>query len=308
MKIFQQYIVVILAIVLLSCEKDIKFDIQTQSDKLVIYSFIYPDSSFQLHFSKSVNILSLDDYQPVQNAGFKIYKNDELFTEQRLPKDVVWRQWEELKFKEGDKIRIEAFEREGDTVRSETTLINPVPISKIDTSYTTAFSQGNGVIPYKKCKVFLNDPDNTPNYYQLVVVREAWGQDGNDDYNSRNTIQYEKDDKVFSHRDQTTSLLEGVDFQGLFDDHDIKPSYYGLDIRIPNEQFKLWGGEVKARITFYLYHHTFDYYNYFRSRIISQEFYGLPFFDPIKIHNNIDGGLGLFSGMAFYSDSILISQ
>ena len=308
MKVTRYYIAFILAVLFLSCEKDITLDIKARSDKLVIYSFIYPDSAFQLHFSKSKDILSLEDYQPAKNAGFRIFKNDKLFTEQRLPKDVVWRQWDEFKFKEGDKIRIEAFERQGDTVRSETTLINPVPITKIDTVYVTAYSQGDGVIPYKKCKIFLIDPIGVENYYQLLVVREAWGQDEKNVYNSRNIIRYEKDDKVFSHRDQTTSILEGLDFQGLFNDNDIQPSHYGVEIRIPYEQFQLWGGEEKARLTFYLYHHTFDYYNYFHTKVLSEEFYGSPFFDPVKVHNNINGGLGLFSGMAFHSDSIIITK
>lgn len=308
MKVTRYYIFFVLAVLFLSCEKDITLDIQTQPDKLVIYSFIYPDSAFQLHFSKSMNILSLDDYQPAKSAGFKIYKNDELYTDQRLPVDVVWREWEEFKFKEGDKIRIEAFERLGDTISAETTLIKPIQITDIDTAYMTSYSQGDGVIPYKKCKIFLHDPIGVQNYYQLFVVREAWGQAEKDVHNSRNVVRYEKDDKVFSHRDQTTSILEGVDFQGLFDDSNIQPSHYGVEIRIPYEQFQLWGGEEKARLTFYLYHHTFDYYNYFRTKILSEEFYGSPFFDPVKVHNNINGGLGLFSGMAFHSDSIIIGQ
>jgi len=308
MKEYGHYIALFFAVLFLSCEKDITLDIQTQSDKLVIYSFIYPDSAFHLHFSKSKDILSLDDYQAAKNAGFKIYKNDELFTEQRLPKDVVERQWEEFKFKEGDNIKIEAFERQGDTISAETTLISAVPITKIDTAYTTSFSQGNGVIPYKKCKIFMIDPSGSKNYYQLFVVREAWGQTGVDGYKSRNIVRYEKDDKVFSHRDQTTSLLEGVDFQGLFDDGNIQPSNYGIEIRIPHGEFQLWEGEEKARLTFYLYHHTFDYYNYFRTKILSEEFYGSPFFDPVKVHNNVNNGLGLFTGMAFHSDSIIITK
>lgn len=307
MKFVRLHIILLIGVLWGSCEKDITLDIKAQSNKLVIYSFIYPDSAFQLHFSKSKDILSLDDYQPADNAGFKLYKNDEPYTEQRLPKEAVWREWQEITFKVGDKITIEAFERDGDTIRAETTLIPPVIITNIDTSYVTSYDKENGLVPYKRCKIAFNDPPKN-NYYQLMVIREAWSFDTNDSFYNRNTVYFEQDDKVFTQRDQTTGFLEGVDFQGLFSDENIYPSNYEVEIRIPYEQFQLLESEDKVRLSFILYHHTFDYFNYFQTRILSEELYGSPFFDPVKVHNNISNGLGLFSGMAFHTDSIIINR
>jgi len=120
---------------------------------------------------------------------------------------------------------------------------------------------------------------------------------------------YEKDDPVFTQGEQSGSLLQGIDFQGLFSDGVINGLNYRLGFNIPRDNLFFDYYEDKIKITIYLYHHTYDYYSYFRSKILSagyDGFYdGLPVFEPVRIHNNIDNGLGLVSGMSFDADSLV---
>ncbi len=163
-----------------------------------------------------------------------------------------------------------------------------------------------------KIKITFQEPVGEKNYYQTLVIREGWGDIEGTPYYTRNTIEYDKDDLVFTQGDQSGSLLPGIDFQGLFTDDIINGMNYELSINIPKDNLFFDYYEDKIQITMYLYHHTLDYYSYFRSTILAEGyegFYeGLPVFEPVKIHTNIENGLGLFSGMNFDSESLIFEK
>lgn len=296
-------------LLIFSCEKDIEIELNDQPDQLVMYSFIYPDSIMRLHLSKSESVLSVFDYQQVTNARFCISVNGHNQGTYILPSDTVWSEWQNLVFKQGDCISIEAFEEDGDTVRVKTFLPVVVPIAEIDTSRIYySFGEG-GLEQFLKTKLTFNEPASTNDYYQLYVLREGWGQIGQKPYYTRKVVEYKKEDPVFIQKDQSGSLMQGLDFQGLFADDLINGRKYTINFNMPVDYLFFDYYEDKIKISLYLYHHTKDYYSYFRSKILSAGFEGLyedlPIFDPVRIYNNVDGGLGLVSGMAFDVDSLV---
>jgi len=309
MRLIRYIISLIAFLLILSCEKDIEIELNDQPDQLVMYSFIYPDSALNLHFSKSQSILSVPNYKQVENARFRIFINGQNQGTYVLPSDTVWSNWKEFVFEEGDEIKIEAFERDGDTVKVESFLPVRIPISNKDTSRIFYSYREGGQEEYLKTRLSFTDPVLEKNYYQLYVVREGWGQIGNRPYYTREVVEYEKDDPVFIQKDQSGSLLQGLNFQGLFTDELINGYTYTITFNIPVDYLFYDYYENKIKISFYLYHHTEDYYFYFRSKILSagfEGFYeGLPIFDPVRIHNNVDGGLGIVSGMSFAQDSLV---
>lgn len=295
-----------------ACEKDIEIELNSQEDQLVMYAFIYPDSALNLHFSKSQSILSLENYKQVANGRFRISINDNNLGTHILPSDTVWSKWSDFIFEPGDKVRIEAFERDGDTVRVESFLPEIVLIESMDTTRIYKPIDDGVNEAFLKTRLAFTDPVDEPNYYQLFVIREGWGTKGNQPYYTNTIVEFKKDDPIFLQRDQGGSLLQGLDFQGLFTDQLIDGHSYELSYNLPVDYLYFDYYESKVRITTYLYHHTFDYYSYFRTKVLSAGYdgyyEGLPIFDPVRIHNNIQGGLGLVSGLSFDADSIVLTK
>ncbi|MCG8580113.1 MAG: DUF4249 domain-containing protein [Bacteroidales bacterium] len=299
--------ILMLTIALFACEKDIELELNQQSDKLIMYAFIYPDSALNLHLSKSQSILSVPDYQQVERGRFQFYINDNFQGAYILPSDTVWSEWTEFSFDVSDEISITAYEFNGDTVSAGSYIPEKIPILQMDTSSVTRNIAEVGA-NMLRIRLTFKDPASEKNYYQTLVVREGWGDMDGTPYYTRKTVEYDKDDMVFT-RDQSGSLLPGIDFQGLFTDDIINGREYGMEINIPKDNLFFDYYEDKIKLTVYLYHHTDDYYSYFRSTILAdgyEGFYeGLPVFEPVKIHTNIENGLGLFSGMNFDSDSLV---
>lgn len=304
--------ILLLGIGLLACEKDIELELNTQSDKLVMYAFIYPDSSLNFHLSKSRSILSVENYGQVEKGRFQLFVNDNFQGAYILPSDTIWSKWPEFTFKPGDNLRISAYELNGDTVKAESYIPQAIDVLALDTLSVVKDVADNGTVQMLKSIVRFQDPGSQDNFYQLLVIREGWGTIGSAPYYTRKTIVYDKDDAVFTQGDQSGSLLPGIDFQGLFTDAIINGKVHNLTLYIPRDNLFFDYYEDKIRITFYLYHHTFDYYSYFRSIILADGyggFYeGLPVFEPVKIHTNIQNGLGLVSGMNFDSDSLVFEK
>jgi hypothetical protein len=301
--------IAILLLGLIACEKDIELAINTQADLMVMYAFVHPDSTLNLHFSKSQSILSLDNYKQVEKGRFRIFINDNFQGTYILPSDTTWSKWPEFDYNAGDKLNITAYELNGDTVKIESYIPNEIPILNLDTLTIRRNVADVGSSLMLKSFMTFQDPQGESNFYQLFVVREGFGTIGDQPYYTRKVIDYEKADEVFTQGSQSESLLPGLDFQGLFNDEKIGGIKYKLTFEIPKDNMLFDYYEEKIKITIYLYHHTADYYQYFRSIILSdgyEGFYdGLPVFDPIKIHTNVENGLGLVSGMNFDSDSLV---
>ncbi len=300
-------------ILLMSCEKDIDLDINDQTDKLVMYAFIYQDSALDLSISKSQSILAVENYALVDKGRFELQINDQAQGKYILPSDTIWSSWSEFSFEEKDQIKIKAFELEGDTVESTTFIPHRIPIVQLDTNTVVKNVTDVGNVDMLRSVIKFQEPVNEVNYYQLHIVREGWGKIGEKDYYTRKVIDFEDDDDVFTHGEQSGSLLPGIDFQGLFTDELINGKLYELEVNIPRDNLLFaFEKEDKIKITYYLYHHTYDYYSYLRSIILAGGYEGfyrrLPIFEPVKIHSNVEGGLGLVSGMSFDSDSLVFNK
>ncbi|WP_430811252.1 MULTISPECIES: DUF4249 domain-containing protein [unclassified Carboxylicivirga] len=306
------YYLLFTVLVLIGCEKDIEIALNEQSDKLVMYAFVYPDSALHLHLSKSQNILTPNDYQKVEKGRFELAINDDYKGTYILPSDTVWSRWAEFSFSSKDRLIFNAYEIDGDTVLARSFIPHKVNILALDTLSVNVNVGEEVDVPMLRTTVSFKDPGDEKNYYQLYVLREGWGvEDGKVNY-TRQTVSYAKEDPVFTQGEQSGSLLPGLDLQGLFADDIINGRTHPLRLNIPSEYFLFSYHEQKIKITVYLYHHTIDYYEYLRSTILADGYAGiyegLPVFEPVKIHSNVKGGLGLVSGMNFDSDSLVFTR
>ena len=294
----------LIVITFVSCEKDIELELKKSGNKIVLYSFVYPDSVFRLHFSKSVDVLSEDNYRFVENGSFKMYINSYYKGKYNFPEDEMSGEWRNFNFMPGDTVELMAIDATPDTATVTTVIPKTVALEQLDS--VSSQYQGTDGILYEvlKCNITFTDPRYQDDYYQLVIIQERWEEIDGEEHYYREVVDYIKDDPVFYSRNQEGTLMEGLDFYGMFDD-EIVYGTYDLKCLVPSSYYKLFWFDKKIKLTFYLYHHTEDYYKYFRTKLISDYYNGVPIFEPVNIHSNIQNGIGLVSGVSFSVDSLV---
>ncbi|MCL2073998.1 MAG: DUF4249 domain-containing protein [Marinilabiliaceae bacterium] len=274
--------------------------------QLTLFAFLVADSVFSVHLSKSVEYNSIDDFERIYNGYIMVEKNEEKVDSFAFPYRYLWSDRPAISINENDFFLIRAGDSEGNNVWGSTIIPQKISIEQIDTTRVGVYQSGT-LRNYLECKIVFQDPPDIDNYYQLIVTMEEWKIiDGKQLYSTMN-IDYLKTDSVFFIKDQSGSLLSGIDFKGTFSDYKIEGKKYPLTIRIPAYYFDRVQNNMKRSINFILLSQTADYFNYFRTRIIAEYNYDLPIIDPIKIHGNIDGGLGLIGGMASTSMSLVFT-
>ncbi|MGM0377374.1 MAG: DUF4249 domain-containing protein [Bacteroidota bacterium] len=289
-----------------SCEKDLELELKEKEGQLVLFSFLTPDSAFNVHLSKSVGHFSVDDFERVYEGNITVSRNNHIVDDFIFPFDQSWAYRDSIDISEGDAFRVEAVDGEGQQISGETVVPRAVPFTLTDTTTIVVDDPGDSQREVLQCQLEIPDPGEENNFYQLLVFEKICSMDGQDTICNRNNIDYPKTDPVFYVRDQEESLLGSVDFEGCFSDHTFDGENYKLSVQLPVEYASPPSGSSGTRkIQFVLVSHTRAYYNYLRSRVIAEYGYELPVVDPIRVYNNVKNGLGVVSAYSASSDSLV---
>ncbi|WP_010664384.1 DUF4249 domain-containing protein [Marinilabilia salmonicolor] len=298
-----------MALLSFSCEKEIELEMEERGGRLVLYSFIAPDSVMQVHLSKSVSHLSVDDFERVYNGSVTIYQNNRIVDDFIFPFDRAWANRPEVNFEPGDSIMIEAADGSGERVSGKTVIPDAVPFLLSDTSTVLRNDSKNGEKWVLNCTLSISDPPAEKNYYQLIVFEQTCRiEEGGMDC-EQEKINYDKNDPVFFVQGKEGSLIGEIDFDGCFSDTLFNGEHYNLKIDLPVE----YASEpeqngASRKIFFLLLSHTRGFYDYYRSRVVAEYGYDLPIIDPIRIYNNVSGGLGLVTGYNVSPDSLVFDN
>lgn len=289
-----------------SCEKSLDFRLEEKGGRLVMFSFLTPDSSFNVHLSKSVSHNSVDDFERIYDGNITVYRNGKIVDDFIFPFDKTWAYLDDVVISEGDTFRIEAYDSGGQSISAETRVPYAVPVTISDTTTIEREQNGNGTMPMLQCKLTIPDTEGVSDYYQLLVFEELCVVTAGDSVCKRTEIDYSKTDPVFYVRDQEGSLIGGLDFGGCFSDHLFDGENYALTIYLPVQYVTAPASSgMYRKIFFLLLSHTRQYYDYYRSRTVAEYGYELPLLDPIRIYSNVEGGLGLVSAYSISADSLV---
>ncbi|MFW5754669.1 MAG: DUF4249 domain-containing protein [Marinilabiliaceae bacterium] len=299
----------LLGLIVWSCEKDLELELKEKGEQLVLFSFLTPDSAFSVHLSKSVPHFSVDDFERIYEGNITVYKNEEIVDDFIFPFDRTWAVRDSIGISEGDAFRVEALDGEGHQVSGETVVPEAVPLTLADDASTIFIDQPGGAErEVFRCRLEIPDPGDENNFYQLLVFEEICSMNGQDTTCTRTKIDYPKNDPVFYVREQEESLIGSVDFEGCFSDHLFDGEVYQLDVHLPVEYASPpSGSSVTRKIQFVLVSHTRAYYNYLRSRVVAEYGYELPVVDPVRIYSNVEHGLGVVAGYSASTDSLVFN-
>jgi hypothetical protein len=308
-KKFKFVILFVALSMLMACEKSLNLKLEEKGGKLVLFSFLNPDSAFNVHLSKSVSHMSVDDYERVYDGNITVYKNGTIVDDFVFPFDNVWAHRNNFAFSSRDTILIKAVSGEGQSAYGKTAVPESVKINIKDTATIEVNDKEYGNGKALKCNLVISDPLGAENCYQLVVFEELYSIENGDTIRDRSRIDYSKNDPVFYVRDQEGSLIGELDFGGCFSDHLFDGEEYELSLNLSDQYSKAPGSPYAERkLLFVLLSHTRAYYDYYRSRIVAEYGYDLPLIDPIRIYNNVEGGLGLVAAYTSSMDSLVFSN
>ncbi len=295
----------VISLLFAGCEKDINLKLGEGGGNLVLFSFLTADSVFSVHLSRSVSHSSIDDLERVYDGYIRVFKNGEKIDYFSYPFSDLWAKRELIKINEGDVFQIEAGDDDGNLVTGSVLVPNAVNIEKIDTTRRLTADESGVMRYYIDCNISIIDPALGDDYYQLLLSEEVWDKNGTGEKYSSQLVNFIKDDPVFYIRDQEGSLMGGIDFLGTFSDQMFNGLEYHLHVRIPVTYVEKPATGQKRRLTFLLLSQSHDYFDYLRSRVVAEYNYELPIVDPIKIHSNVTGGLGIVGAISLSTDSLV---
>ena len=298
----------ILLILSASCANDLSLDADKKQGQLVLFAFLTPDSTFSVHLSRSVEYSSIDDFERIYDGYIVVERNNIQVDSFSFPFRNLWAERSNIAVRQNDVFNIKAGDLEGNIVSGSVVIPQAVPIERIDTRRVDTLDIHGITQKYLECIITFTDPPQSENFYQLVLSEEIWDESNGSLKYSRQQINYLKSDSVFFIKDKEGSLLAGIDFKGTFSDYKINGRNYPLRIRIPAWYAEMPAENQKRRITFMLLSQTSDYFKYLQNRIIAEYNYDLPIIDPVKIHSNIYGGLGLIGGISVACDSLVFTN
>ena len=287
---------IFVVLLLLGCEKEIHINVPLKEGKVTLYSFLYPDSSVCVHLSESVSITSTDPYAYVNDAQLSMHVNGNLALTQDYPDNSIVGCWQQIPINYNDTIEFAVTVQGKDTIRAQTIVPSRVLIEAMDT-VTEIRRSGNEVEnSFLRFSISFKDDGSRADYYQLVVIREGVSFDGT---LKKNTLNLLLEDPVFLFQEETGGVSNWFDFNGLFSDLLINGQDYEVSFLANKSDYIKASGEQKVRLFVYLYHHTYDYFEYLKSTIMVNGTDDFPLFEPVTIHSNITHGVGLVSGMSF---------
>lgn len=295
-------LLVLVGLLPVSCEKSLSIDLPETEGRVVLYSFVYPDSLLTLQLSRTAPITASKPFRFVQNAHFEVQINNQMVLIDSFPNNQLVANWNMPKINAGDSISVTVYTDGFPKTFAHTRVLQQVPILLVDT-LTEYRLPGN--TPHLRFRVGLKDPLGENNYYQVLVVRRSIDKETSQE--RVQTLNLLKEDPAFSMQDQAGGISNWFDFRGLFSDHIFDGSTYRVNFLVATTDFAIKTFEQQVNLEVYLYHHTPDYFEYLKTSVLSKGANNFPVFDPIRIHTNVTNGLGLLSGMVFDKRTLSIS-
>ena len=324
-------------LLLVSCEKDIEFSGEITEPLLVVNSLATPDSIITVKVTESRFFLSNGyTFEPVTDATVKLFINGVFNQEMEHVSDGIYES--DFKPVSGERIHLEISAPGFDPVESEVLVPEKTSIISIDTTISLSDSYpmlngnyygsgSNSTIIYDTIGYYYNneynitmnfkDPSEEVNYYRLAVMAKKTFDDGtiNESYSffeftdivSGNSTANENSIFDFQSTNNTYNvfsdeLFNGNEYPLKFKVNqsviNYKPGFEGQGYYERNpEKVELLIDLQSVSKSYYLYMKTLSSYTG-ESNFFSE---------PVQIHSNIEGGIGIFGSYTRNIKSIVLT-
>lgn len=318
--------IALFALLVVSCESEIEFSGYETQPLLVVNSFITPDSTIKVNVTKSKFFLEENyTYDFINNAEVYIWVNG--IQKEKLTFEGKGNYTAKYKPMPGDDIKITASTPQFSLVEGSVTLPMAVPINSLDTTVKKLestpmldyiFDQGKqhidtiGMYLNNQLNFKLNFTDPAgENFYRLVIKQRKYFADSS--YIDM-PFYFNSNDLVFGTTDEGSIFNESnFNYYFEFSDEIFNGKNYGLTFytnytlyeyfepRFPPKVDKPGFEPVEnAELLIDLQSISKSYYFYIKT-LKANSSVGEFFSEPVQIHSNVKGGIGVIGG---YTQSV----
>ncbi len=291
-----------------SCRKELNIDLPPGENKLTMNGLLMPDSTIRVHLGRSRNIL--DNSKPedfeLTGATLKLYKNGTFVADMVYVGNGYYET--EIMPEIGAEYKAVATHSEFNNAAEAMCVIHQ-PVEIQDFSIKEEIEVYDGwEQTIRTLSLKFTEDQATKNYYMIALHNvseyEYYDEDGNliTDTYSEYINYFSSTDPIFT-ENESEMYNQSLQYKGLygvvFNDNLIASNVYTL---------KLDGGFLYAKkntLTAYIYSIDEDLYKYTLSYHANRNTTDNPFAEPVSVFSNIEGGIGIFAGMAAASKTIV---
>ncbi len=296
MKNVKTGIILILSIAALSCETPVTPSFPNDGQQTVIYSFFGPDTPIHIDAFNTVSILERPTFDRASDLSISLFE-DGIPLETLSASTTGYTSLSSAE--EGKTYRLEALV--GDQLLTAEGII-PEQVSIISTTIDQTIRQINlGEFGYPAHVTFL-DPEESINYYMIEVFVDDCADGCREDDIAGTLNELLVEDVKVDPSGNTDIHIGGdpADIEGdpylYFSDNEFNGQQFTFDFYLVPSLISIENPQ-EAVVKFVLKNISADYYQYLLTtdyqRQIEEE--GTTA-EPVQIHTNVQGGLGLFAG------------
>lgn len=315
------YLLGLVILLFASCDKEYYFNGKLPDPKLVLYSFIEPDSVILVQVTRTRGIGQSDDTYVAKGVEGEIYIDGILKGHLRHLEHHQYTT--DIKATEGQKVRLIVRSADTPEVSAETTVPRTLPTVTIDTSVTSKTNVFDRISRTLNLRINIQEPDNAYRYYRLLVCNENTYKMLNPDSNEsfihsiNNSYDFNKNneplliDKV---QDLPWDDEEDKNEYNIFSNEIFRGKSYSMNVNTPYIYSQIhkanyvgyedWLEEIIVRYTIKVLLLDEPTYLYLKSDADAYQELGL-LNDPDKIYSNVKNGLGVVGAYATYQKIII---
>jgi hypothetical protein len=310
MKKLNIFLLLISAILITSCQKEIDFNGEISEPKIVLNSYVSPDSMITAHLSKSRFFLSNETkFEFIANGTINLYIND------------VWK--EKMQYLDngiyiasyqpnpGDKVtmkvQVQGFDEVvGTTIIPLKTNLISVDTTQVLTSYRDEYIGSDIAASYQNYDCTFNikikDEPEKENFYRIVMKRIFSDGFSSEIYESFMSFSLEGFDNQGNNlfdfiagqteEQNDQQVLNDELFNGKEINFKIKQSYYFLKIMPGFEEYFNKSRSTES-IQINIQSISKDLYLFLKTKEASNNNIGNIFSEPVLIYNNVENGIGI---------------
>lgn len=280
-----------------ACEKTVDIDVPADEAKIVLQSFLNPDSTFKVHLGRSGFILdNLPEHTGVAGATVSVYEDKELVGDLQY----IENGWYELPGflpEIGKTYRVEAQKEGLGKIEASESVLERVPVSDIKVDTLTIEENG---YQYHEVELtfYVEDPAGQnfyiPSAYYYSKVRVMNQYDSSyETYTNRYPLRFDSSDPGVE------SFCMNDCFSIISDEY-FEKGRYKIRMRGSLGSFSDEVTVDEEYLYINLYNVSPSYYLYFATLKKSMESGDDPFSEPTPIFSNVEGGYGILGALSAF--------
>ena len=285
-------ILILSALTLSNCTKEIDFDEQDIAPRIVVNSLFTNDSVWSAHISRSVGVLDNTSYTTIDDASVNIFdENANLVTILTHQGNGLYTSPTGVSPLPNQAYTLEASATGYQGVNATNFIPPAVDIFQLDT-VTSTNSNDETIL---EATITFQDPPNVSNYYMLeVLVKGTWESWEGDSVEFREPLEISCDDiNVETVNRFNFGGFENTYLYLMLKDQNFDGENYSLTFSVINyaelKEMELFG-EIRLVNT------SEAYFNYLTSFNLYQRTINNPFATPVQVFSNVNNGMGIFAG------------